>query len=392
MRILMVSNLWPPEVVGGAEQYAFGLAARLRDEGHEVNVLTLGVDGPDVVHAVEPWPYPIRAAPTQPARRRMLFHARDIYSPRARRGLDHVLDDLAPDVVHTHAVQGLSSVALTRAHRHGVAHVHTLHDYWLLCQRNSMVHRDGRACATRCRACVAISWIRNESVRRSPPAVVLAVSHAIAHEHEQLDWVAERQRVLYNPVEIVRGARSRARGDGRPITFGFLGRLGVDKGVNTLLAAFARAELRDARLVVGGRGPLEQEVRSAGPRVFSAGWVSTDRKEALFDDLDCLVVPSEWKDPAPVVVNEARGRGIPVVGAAIGGIPELIAPECRPLLFPPGDAVALAQRLEAFAAAPDRYVPAAAAAPIDWSRHIALVLEAYADAGAHQPPRTSAET
>ena len=49
MRILMVSNLWPPEVVGGAEQYASALAAHLRAAGHEVEVLTLGVDGPDVV-------------------------------------------------------------------------------------------------------------------------------------------------------------------------------------------------------------------------------------------------------------------------------------------------------------------------------------------------------
>lgn len=383
MRILMVSNLWPPEVVGGAEQYAFALAARLRGEGHEVHVLTLGVEGPDVVHAVEPWPYSIPDAPSQPARRRMLFHALDLYNPRARRGLDHVLDDLEPDVVHTHAVQGLSSVALTRAHRHGVAHVHTLHDYWLLCQRNSMVHRDGRACETRCRSCVAISWLRNESVRRSPPDVVLAVSHAIAHEHEQLDWLAGRLRVLYNPVEIAAGHQSSGASTGAergPLTFGFLGRLGVDKGVNTLLAAFERADLGDARLVVGGRGPLEGAVRAAGPGVFAAGWVAMDRKEALFDDLDCLVVPSEWKDPAPVVVNEARGRGIPVIGAAIGGIPELIAPECRPLLFPPGDAGALARRFEAFAAAPGRYLPAPAAAPIDWTSHLALVLAAYADA------------
>ena len=150
----------------------------------------------------------------------------------------------------------------------------------------------------------------------------------------------------------------RARGDGHPLTFGFLGRLGVDKGVSTLLAAFARADVGEARLVVGGRGPLEADVREAGPGVFAAGWVAMDRKESLFDDLDCLVVPSEWKDPAPVVVNEARGRGIPVIGAAIGGIPELIAPECRPLLFPPGDAGALAQRLETFAAAPAPFVPA----------------------------------
>ena len=385
MRILMVSNLWPPEVVGGAEQYAAALAARLRGIGHEVHVVTLGVEGPDVVHSVVAWPYRIPDAAAQPARRRMLFHGLDVYNRRARRDLDQVITDLAPDVVHTHAVQGLSSVALTAAGRHGIAHVHTLHDYWLLCQRNSMVHRDGRACETRCRSCTAISWIRNESIRRSPPGVVLAVSQAIAHEHEQLEWIGDRLRVVYNPVEIVTGARRRARGEGQPLTFGYLGRLGVDKGVGTLLAAFARADLGDARLVVGGRGPLQAEVQAAGPRVFAAGWVAAERKEALFDDLDCLVVPSEWKDPAPVVVNEARGRGIPVIGSAIGGIPELIAPECRPLLFPPGDAGALAQRLEMFAASPAPFVAAPAAAPIDWDGHVALVLAAYADAGASVP-------
>lgn len=382
MRILMVSNLWPPEVVGGAEQYASALADRLRVGGHEVQVLTLGVEGPDVVATVKPWPYPIQETPTQPARRRLLFHAVDVYNPRTGNALDAVLEELRPDVVHTHAVQGLSSVALTRPGRRGVAHVHTLHDYWLLCQRNSMVHRDGTSCEPRCRSCVGISWIRNEAIRRSPPGVVLAVSKAIGAEHEQLAWVAPRLRVLYNPVEVVTGSRVVPRGGGRPLTFGYLGRLGVDKGVATMLEAFARAGLPDARLVVAGRGPLESAVRAAGPSVVAAGWVDPARKETLLEDLDCLVVPSQWKDPAPVVVNEARGRGIPVIGAAIGGIPELIAPECRPLLFPPADAAALADRMVAFARSPEQFRPAPAAAPIDWPGHLEALLGAYERAGA----------
>jgi glycosyltransferase involved in cell wall biosynthesis len=380
MRILMVSNLWPPEVVGGAEQYAAALARRLRDRGHEVDAFTFGVDGPDVVHAVKPWPYPVQTAPTQPARRRALFHAADIVNPRARRDLDRVLDELRPDVVHTHAVQGLSSAVLTRARRHGIAHVHTLHDYWLLCQRSSMVRRDGTACSTRCGPCRAISWARNESVRRSPPGIVLAVSQAIAREHDLLPWVAGRIRVVYNPVEVVTGTRAVAPGEGRPLTFGFLGRVAADKGVATLLDGFARAGLDGARLVVAGRGPLDARVRAAGPPVIAAGWVAPERKEELFADLDCLVVPSQWRDPAPLVVNEARGRGIPVVGAAIGGIPELVDPVCRPLLFPPGDVDALADRLRAYAAEPGAYRPQPAAAPVGWDEHLALVLAAYADA------------
>jgi glycosyltransferase involved in cell wall biosynthesis len=380
MRILMVSNLWPPEVVGGAEQYAAALAGRLRAAGHEVDAFTLGVEGPEVVHAVAPWPYPVQTASQQPARKRALFHAADIVNPRARRALDRVLTELRPDVVHTHAVAGLSATVLTRARHHGIAHVHTLHDYWLLCQRSSMVRRDGTQCETRCRACRTISWARNESVRRAPPGVVLAVSHAIAAEHECLPWTVGRLRVLYNPVEVVIGSRAAAPGDGRPLTFGYLGRLGIDKGVGTLLDAFGRAGLGDARLVVAGRGPLDDRVRAAGPPVVAAGWVAPERKEALFADLDCLVVPSEWRDPAPLVVNEARGRGIPVIGADIGGIPELIAPECRPLLFPAGDAGALVSRLRAFAAAPPAYRPEPAAAPLGWDEHLAGVLAAYDDA------------
>ena len=81
MRILMVSNLWPPEVVGGAEQYAAALAQRLRGEGHEVHAFTFGVTGPDVVHAVDAWPYALRTAPTQPAHRRALFHTADMVNP-----------------------------------------------------------------------------------------------------------------------------------------------------------------------------------------------------------------------------------------------------------------------------------------------------------------------
>jgi glycosyltransferase involved in cell wall biosynthesis len=377
MRILMVSNLWPPEVVGGAEQYASTLAEHLRAAGHEVKVLTLGVAGPDVVATVKPWPYPIQETPAQPARRRLLFHAVDIYNPRAARTFDAVLDEFQPDAVHTHAVQGLSSVALTRPGRRGVAHVHTLHDYWLLCQRNSMVHRDGRNCEPRCRSCRGISLIRNEAVRRSPPGVVLAVSRAIAAEHEQLTWMAPRLQVLYNPVEVVAGSRVVPRGDARPLTFGYLGRLGIDKGVATMLDAFSRARLADARLVVAGRGPLEDAVRAAGPSVIAAGWVDPTRKQSLLDDLDCLVVPSQWKEPAPVVVNEARGRGIPVIGADIGGIPELIAAECRPLLFPPADAGALADRMVEFASRPERYRPVPEAAPLDWAGHLDGVLAAY---------------
>jgi hypothetical protein len=78
-----------------------------------------------------------------------------------------------------------------------------------------------------------------------------------------------------------------------------------------------------------------------------------------------------------------------VIGAAIGGIPELIAPECAPLLFTPADVGGLAARMEAYAAAPGAYRPEPAAAPIGWPGHLAGVLAAYADAARAAGPRRS---
>ncbi|MBM3673533.1 MAG: glycosyltransferase, partial [Actinobacteria bacterium] len=358
MRVLMVSNLWPPEILGGAERMAGALADRLEAAGHEVGVVTLAPPAgtaldPRVVATVPAFPYPIRDAPTEPAPRRALFHAADLHRRATARALDYAFAELRPDVVHSHAVQGLSTVALTHPARRGYAHVHTIHDYWLLCQRNSLVRRDGTPCDALCTGCALVSGVRNASVRRAAPDVLLAVSKAVALAHERLPWARDRLRVLYNPVEVVAAARQR-RAPGAPVTFGYLGRLAADKGVVTLLAAFARsfpAGDAGARLLVAGRGPLERDVRSTANAEYR-GWVDGAEKEALLAEVDVVVVPSEWPDPAPLVVNEARARGIAVVGARSGGIPELVAPECEPLLFPAGDVPALSDRLVRAAAAP----------------------------------------
>jgi glycogen synthase len=382
LRVLVVSSLWPPHVLGGAELYAARLASHLESRGYTVGAVTMGVEGPNVVASVAPRPYRLDAFASQPPARRAKFHLLDVYRPGTRRALQAAFERFRPDVVHSHSVQGLSSTALEVPTAAGLPHVHTIHDYWLLCQRASLVRRDGSACAPRCRSCRAISAARTRIIAGSPPDVVLAVSHAIQREHEQIAWVRDRSRVLLNPIAEV-DLRSRRPHEG--VTFGYLGQLTAAKGVDTLLDAFAAAAIPGSRLLIAGDGPRRGRVEAAvGPSVEYRGWVDDAGKRSFFDDVDVLVVPSEWKDPAPLVINEARARGVPVIGADIGGIAELVGPRSRALLFRSGDAEDLAARLREFATTPAG-LDDDLTGTVSWDEHVHAVVGAYRDAiDAHQ--------
>jgi glycosyltransferase involved in cell wall biosynthesis len=380
-RVLMVSSLWPPVVTGGAELYASALAGRLRSAGHDVGVVTMGVDGPEVVEEVRPWPYRLDAFVDQSAARRAMFHAFDVYRPATARVLARGFAEFRPDVVHTHSVQGLSSAALEVPSRQGIAHVHTLHDYWLLCQRTSLVARDGTSCEQLCRGCAAVSFARNAVIARHPPHVVIAISDAVAGEHARLAWTRDRVRVVHHPVEWERLAPARSVTAGEPVVFGYLGQLTGVKGVAMLLDAFSSAGVPGARLVVAGDGAARDELHArAGSAVEFTGWLDPPARAEFLDRIDCLVVPSVWKEPAGLVVNEARGHFVPVIAARIGGIPELVPQASQALLFDPGDREQLACRLAEFAADPARYRETERGPALDWDAHLALVVNAYADA------------
>lgn len=381
MRVLFVSSLWPPAIRGGAELYASRLAAKLAAAGHQTAAFTLGIPGADVVGQSPAWPYHLHESEAQPPWKRAAFHLRDQFDPVTAYRLRRAIERFGPDVVHSHSVAGLSAAALTTPSARGVAHVHTLHDYWLLCQRTSLVTRQGVACVDRCRGCRAVSVGRRMITWRHFPSVLVAVSEAVAEEHRRAGVAASRLRVIRNPVEDMADGVAAPRRPG-PVRLGFLGQLVAIKGVGLLLEAMR--SLNGAELVVAGDGPLMPEVRSTA-RVRALGWVGGEDRERFFADVDCLVVPSAWKDPAPLVVNEARSRGLPVIASRIGGLPELVPESCQPLLFQPGDAADLVAKVRLFEAEPQRYAPGPDPPLADWDEHVAQILGAYRDAGVRSP-------
>jgi glycosyltransferase involved in cell wall biosynthesis len=132
----------------------------------------------------------------------------------------------------------------------------------------------------------------------------------------------------------------------------FAGRLEHEKGVAVLLDAWRRAALDDASVTFAGDGPLRSHVPNA------VGKVPPERLRTLYASADTVVVPSiptaTFKEPWGLVVNEAMLQGTPViasdaVGAVAGG---LVRDGRNGLIFPAGDAEALAARLRALAVDP----------------------------------------
>jgi len=377
MRVLFVSSLWPPTVLGGAQLYARSLADHLEERGHQIAAVTLGVDAPEVVAQATPWPYRLETFNSEPAWKRVLFQARDVYDPSGARAVRRGIQAFRPDVVHSHAVAGLSAVALREPHRRGVPHVHHLHDYWLLCRRTTLVKSDGDVCEQRCVSCRGISGIRGLTTGGDVAEVCVAVSNATAQIHHQLGWLRSPVRVIHNPG-MPAATRDSTRGADGVTTFGYIGQITVVKGIRTLLDAFGRLPAGRARLLIAGRGALASEVH--GPGVEMMGWLDAASREEFFARVDCLAAPSQWQEPGALVASEACEHGLPLIASRIGGLPEYVDPRSLPLLTAPGDAAALAATMRKVMDDPRAYAPEPGSHLYPWDAHVDAIEAAYAEA------------
>lgn len=160
-----------------------------------------------------------------------------------------------------------------------------------------------------------------------------------------------------------------------------VGRLDVEKGVETLLDAARQANVP---LIFVGDGPLKAQVEAVqGCRV--TGWVDAAQVLAELEQARCLVFPSLWYETYGLVVTEAAARGIPAIVSSIAAASERITDGVEGWHFPAGDAAALARLLRQVKE-DDALVQCAGAAayarfwknPPTRTRHTAALLEIYA--------------
>ena len=170
-----------------------------------------------------------------------------------------------------------------------------------------------------------------------------------------VEWGWPRERFFYAPNFI---NVDQLQPQGTPgKAFIYFGRLDSSKGLTTFVRAVALAKAK-ARIV--GIGPEEIHLRrlaeTEGANIEFLGYRSGEALLEIIRDARAVVLPSEWYENAPMSVMESYALARPVIGSAIGGIPELIREGETGELFPSGNAEALAERMGQFMGLADKAV------------------------------------
>ena len=310
--------------------------------------------------------------------------AKIIYSREAQQNIRRLLDKAPPQIAHAHNVYHHISPAIFPVLKEaGVPVLMTVHDLKLACPAYTML-TDGKVCE-RCRGgrihnVVAHRCIKGELALSGVVMVETLVHRALRLYSKSVDrfvvpsrfyieklveWGWPRDRFVHIPnfVDVERLKPSSDIGEG----FLYFGRLSPEKGLTTLIRAAAAAGVRVDLAGSGAQqGELEQLAKSLGADVRFLGYLDEAALGHAIAASRALVLASSWYENAPMSILEGYGLGRPVIGARIGGIPELIRPGETGATFEAGDVDGLARELSRFAAMPAAAVAKMGAAGRAW--------------------------
>lgn len=402
MKVLLVCNGFPPSGQWGTEYYTHQLATGLVRAGDEAVVLhPVREAGRPRFSVTEEERYGLRVIEVanngDPAKR----FADSYRCEGIERVFAGVLEAQRPDVVHfMHLLWGLSVRLPILAREAGVRTVVTPTDFGLICHRGQL--RDWRfePCVgptepERCARCVREPgrWDRTPLRRRAKRLAVHGLAglgglgrvvvtedierrHAcIAQAAEAVDhWILptralgralapygigrERASQLYYGLDEEKYARPRPEHAGGK-RFVYMSQYMPHKGLACLLEATRLLEGRLPEsvepwsLALHGNGTRDrdrlyaQEVLAAPlpRRVIDCGPFEPLRAPEVLASTDCVIVPSEWHENAPLTVLQARAAGVPVIASDVPGVREVLEHGRHGLLFPEGDARALADAM-----------------------------------------------
>jgi glycosyltransferase involved in cell wall biosynthesis len=352
MKILQINNYH--NLKGGSERVYFETAKILEKNGHDVLFFSVQDEDSENHYSdkyfVKPFDYENAGL-----MEKIKYSKEFIYNKEAKENLERLIKDEKPDIAHLHIFYGrLTSSILPVLKKYNIPVVMSVHEYRMLCPAYVMRDNEGKICEKCAEGnyfhCIGGKCIKNNLVFSSIAALdcfirdkffsyeehidtFIMVSQFIMDKHIQYKpSIKSKSEQIYNFIDLSKYKPNFSHDD----YYLYFGRLSREKGIITLLTVWRN--FPDLRLKIVGGGELEKDVRQYIDKyemsnVELVGYLNGD---ALFDVVKrskFIFVPSEWYENNPMNVIESFALGKPVIGASIGGIPELIKEGVNGFLF-----------------------------------------------------------
>lgn len=375
MTIALISNLYPPYIVGGYEILAHDMTEGLRARGHTVHVITgRGADLPQdgYTHPAldidldRKGDYFLGGLPLT-AGRLVNWH---LFNTSAYRNVKATLDKIQPNLVIAWNLYMASAAPLVAARIYGRAPVvaYTA-DKWLMYSLNDI---GALVPATSWQQRAFIGGLRRgvQPVlrRMARPDYILAVSEFIRNLHCTAGYARAQTVATYLGIHTECFTYTTHAYPGqRTWRLLYAGQLWEGKGPDVAIEALAllrsRGDVPPVELDIYGGGTdgylahLREKIAALGlePWVQLRGFAPRDELAVALKDHDAFLFCSIWDEPFSVGLQEAMGTGLPTIATTTGGTPEGVRHGETGLLIPPDDPQALADMVVRLMQDPELY-------------------------------------
>lgn len=310
---------------------------------------------------------------------------RVLYSFESKRRLSRLLDEHPVDIAHLHNIHHqISPSILHELKRRKIPVVMTLHDYKMVCASYSLLTNE-RPCEVCCGKkylkAVSRQCVKNSYTKSILAAIEMYLHHKLLDIYDTIDTFISpslflknklgemgfKKQIVHLPNFVKNFENGEERSDEenrKEISIVYFGRLSREKGLLTLLKAVKI--LQDNHTVtikvnIIGEGPLKDTLRknAQNEKIHNIQFLGYMKDEALYREIKksrVVILPSEWYENNPISVLESFALGKPVIGTNIGGIPELVKTDITGLIFEPGNAKDLAEKIKYVLDNPEKIV------------------------------------
>jgi len=271
-----------------------------------------------------------------------------IYNKQAAKKIEQLICDEKPDIAHLHAFWGgMTPSICIMLRKYNIPIVHSVHDYNLICPVTTSMDYKGNICEE-CKGkyfykCTLKRCFKGSFTKSLILSSALFFRRKFYNPLQLIDgWIFTSWFTYYKHLEYMPNLKNSDAinlYNFNPITpltninkserkyFLYLGRLSHEKGITTLIMAFS--QLKDIKLIIAGTGPqeiyLKDKVEKLGlDNIEFIGFRSGDELNSIISNASFNIVPSEWWENNPMSIIESNSVGVPVIGANVGGIPEII--------------------------------------------------------------------